>query len=546
MRRLSASKFTMPTPLARTFETLAKSRNNAATATLLAALDSRDSAVFDGAIVALVRRSSKPGHLAVLRRWHTLSPELKAAVDQSEGRMGGALHDALLSTDEQLFANAAEVAHESGEFDLAPTLITVAEQADDNRSRVATRLVIEMVERLAHAVTAEAASGYSRHPETIRKSVLESLERSVERFVVHGRRELIEAFVILAGPDCTALRMILESPHNPCYQTVVDMLNTSTNDDVLKLLTAFLAVQDAPAAVRNVAARRTDAAFVAALLAMPLDGLNVALLRNLDRVRSFACLESPDALCRRLAPAAQAAAMRLMALSGAGDEAKLEFAAALLARGSTQARVAACEALQLIPGQRSNDLVLAALADPDGDVQAAATRQLRDRHIPGTMAKLIELVASPHAAVQEAARHSLAEFSFENFMARYETLDDETRRSTGALVALVDVNALVQLEQEMSSLVRRHRLRAIEVAEIMGIVPKVAHALVERLDDEDHVVRAAAAAALAECTALNVRDALINALGDRSHAVQTAARDSLRTLGVEVGVAGPAAALEEI
>ena len=41
--------------------------------------------------------------------------------------------------------------------------------------------------------------------------------------------------------------------------------------------------------------------------------------------------------------------------------------------------------------------------------------------------------------------------------------------------------------------------------------------------------------ALAECTASDVRDALLDALDDRSFAVQMAARDSLRTLGVEVG-----------
>jgi hypothetical protein len=531
----------MPTPLERTFETLARSRNDAATAVLLATLDAQEKPLADGAVLGLVRRRSKAGHTAVLSRWHLLSPELKRAVDQSEGRMGGALQEALLHGDDQLFANACEVAHESGEFDLAPTLITIAEQVDGTRSRVATRLIGEMVERLVHARGGEGEiGGYTRHPETIRKRVLDSLERSVERFVVHGRRELIEAFVVLAGPESPTLRTILESPHHPCCQTVVDMLNTSTSADVLQLLTDYLATDEAPAAVRAVASRRTDAAFVAALLAMPLAPLP-GLVKNLGRIKGFACLSSPDAVCKRLAPAAQAAAMRIVALSGATDESKVNFAAALLARGAAPARVAACQALEPISGQRSNELVLAALSDSDGDVQAAATRQLRSRHIPGTLAKLIELVASPHEAVQIAARESLAEFSFENYLARYETLDDDTRRTTGALVALVDVHALDQLKLEMASLVRRRRLRAIEVADVMGVTARVADALVERLDDEDHLVRAAAAAALGDCSAMDVRDALVAALGDRSHAVQSAARDSLRNLGLEAAALAAAA-----
>ncbi len=530
----------MPTPLERTFEALARSRNDAATAVLLAALGSPDRAASEGAVLATVRRHSKAGHLAVLRRWNTLSPELKKAVDESEGRMGGALHDALLSADDQLFANACEVAHESGEYDLAPALIMVAELPDPVRSSAATRLIAEMVERLAHATSSEEPGGYSRHPETIRKSVLESLERSIERYAVHGRRELVEAFVVLAGADSPALRSILEMPHHSCHQTVVDMLNLSTTPDVLAVLVSYMTTQDAPAAMRTVAARRTDAPFVMALLSMELAPPSPLLSKNVNRIKSFACLASAESVCKRLAPASQAAAMRLVAMCGAGDEAKLDFAAALLARGSELARVAACEALAGISGQRSNDLVLAALADEDGDVQAAATRQLRDRHIPGTMAKLIALVSSPHAAVQSAAREALTEFSFENFVARYETLDNDVRRQTGALVALVDVDAPLRLRQEMESLVRRRRLRAIELAEVMGLTPKVADVLVERLADEDHMVRAAAAGALSECTALDVRDALLAALGDQSFAVQSAARESLRVLGVEVAAgSGP-------
>ena len=74
----------------------------------------------------------------------------------------------------------------------------------------------------------------------------------------------------------------------------------------------------------------------------------------------------------------------------------------------------------------------------------------------------------------------------------------------------------------------------------------MADALVERLDDEDHMVRAAAADALADCTAMDVRDALLAALGDRSFAVQNAARNSLRSLGVEVAAERPAGLQESV
>jgi HEAT repeat protein len=140
--------------------------------------------------------------------------------------------------------------------------------------------------------------------------------------------------------------------------------------------------------------------------------------------------------------------------------------------------------------------------------------------------------------VVEAAREALSEFSFDSFVAKYETLDNETRRATGALVARVDQNALPRLREELASMIRRHRLRAVEIAGLMDVIPQVADALVERLSDEDHMVRAAAAEALQCCTGADVRDALVEALSDRSFAVQSAARSSLRNMGVEVAAAG--------
>jgi HEAT repeat protein len=534
------------TPLELTLDTLARSQNDAATPVLLAALESTDRRVFESAVIAGARRRGKKTHIAILERWHQLSPELRRAVEQkNDGRMGGALHDALLSPDDQMFFNACDVAKASGEFDLVPTLISVAEQADERRSGIATELVRGLIDRLMHSEEDGGEGGYSRHPETIRRSVLESLERSIERFALHGRRALVEGFVELAGPDDLSLRTILDSPLHPCYQTISETLELSVSDGLVGLLTAYLVGYEAPLAVRNVVARRTDGTFVAALLSMPIDATNAVLAKNMGRIKSLACLASAEAACRRLPPPAQAAAMRLVALCGAGEEAKLDFAAVLLAQGADVARIAACESLQRISGQHSNELVLAALDDDNGDVQAVATRQLRDRHIPGTMARLIELVASPHPQVQAAARESLAEFSFENFLARYEVMDDDARRSTGEVVTKVDLTAIDGLKQELSSLVRRRRLRAIEVAAAMGVTARVADALLDLLQDEDHMVRAAAVSALADCSPMDVRDALLEALGDRSHAVQSAARDSLRALGFEASVAGANAKREE-
>jgi HEAT repeat protein len=515
-------------PLQRTVDALAKSHNEAATPTLVAALATSSVEVFDGVVRALCARRSKVGHTAVLRYWDALTPSQKLVVEKSRCRMGVALREALLDGDDKLFAAAHEFVEASGDYDLVPTLVMVAERTCGERADAAVALTLNLVDQLCRWIASDREPVLGRDPETIRYCVLESLERSVERFRHHRRVELLEAFVVLAGPDSTTLRHILDGTHHPCHQSVVQSLTTSASPNVLRLLTTIFAYREAPQAVRNVIAKRTDQPFIDALLALPLDSKNLLFCKNLARTKSIACCEANPAILAQLTDEQQAAAMRLLAASGASDDRKLSLAEFLLKHGPVDARIAACESLRAITGQRANQAALRALEDADGDVQAAAVRQLRERRIPGALNKLLEFVEHPHPAVSLAARDSLWEFTFENYAARFELLDDEARQTMGARVALVDPTAVSRLRTELGNPARRLRLRAIEMIAAMGLGPKLSDALVERLRDDDPLVRGAAADLLQYSTADDVRNALLAAIDDRRVAVQLDARTSLR------------------
>ena len=532
-------------PLQRTIDALAKSRNEAATPTLVAALDAGAPEIFDGAIRALCARRSKAGHLAVLQRWELLTPSQKLIVEKGRCRMGAALREALLDGDDRLFAAAHEFVEASGDYDLVPTLVMVAERTCGERADAAVQLTLSLVDQLCRWLAADREPVLGRDPETIRFCVLESLERSVERYRQHRRPELLEAFVVLAGPDSAALRAILNSPHHPCYQSVVQSLTTSVSPNMLELLTTFMAFKDAPQAICNVVGKRTDQPFINAILAMPIDSKNVMLRRNLARTKSLACCEANPAILAHLSGDQQASAMRLLALSGASGDRTLSLIDFLLRHGPTVARLMACEALRPLTGASANQLALLALQDGHDAVQAAAARQLRERSIPGAMNKLLELIDSPHEVVRRAARDSLWEFTYDNFTARFDLLDLDARRTMGERVARVDPESPTRLTADMSNPARRLRLRAIEMSAAMGLLPKVADALIERLADEDHVVRAAVADALQHCTAEDVRNSLLNALKDRSAAVQMAARNSLRALGADAPRSGAATLSEK-
>ena len=519
----------MTTGLATTFDSLVASRNSAANPVLLAALNNSDTSISDGALQAIVARRNKAGHLAVLERWHQLSAKQREFLQEGRGRMSGALRDAVLSEDDQLFANACELVEHFKEFDLVSTLVTLAENQKNKHAAHATELILRLVQQLSEMVHGARDYEDRRDPESLCRFVLESLERSVERYRTHKRTELIEAFVILGGPSSSVLRQILDEPHHPCYLTVINTLTSSQSTGVIELLLLSLQSELTSLNLLNVISKRDDPKFVGLFLEFADQEITAKVAKNLHRIRSFAWLQAGERGYDSFDEKNQARCIKLVAASGVKPDEFLDLLESILKRGEPAARWAACEALASIPGDRGNTLVLNAVEDTDADVQAAATRQIRDRHVPGAMAILLKQIDSPHEAVRAATCEALSEFSFANFLAGFEGLHDDSRRTTGALVKKVDPQTVSSLLAEMEEQSRKRRLRAVEMAEVMELVPQVVEGLLLLLEDEDHMVRAASADTLQFCPTAEVQNALRQAANDRSSSVQNAAKSSLAT-----------------
>jgi HEAT repeat protein len=159
-----------------------------------------------------------------------------------------------------------------------------------------------------------------------------------------------------------------------------------------------------------------------------------------------------------------------------------------------------------------------------------ALAQLRPRGIPGALAILLERIDSPHHVVREAARESLAEFNFKRFLAAYDMLEEDVRRSTGLLVKRIDAQAIPQLRQELSSTSGRRRKRGLAIARTLQAVDAVEDTICELLAEDDHLIRAEAAMALGDCDSATARAALELALEDNSVAVREAVVESLARL----------------
>ena len=178
--------------------------------------------------------------------------------------------------------------------------------------------------------------------------------------------------------------------------------------------------------------------------------------------------------CRRIMDqiddAGQHSAVRFVMASGIPRQQALGLVETILLHGKPGGRREAARALGEFQGADANGLAMSALADPDPQVQANIIPQLRGRGIPGVLPSLMEVVESPYTVVRKAARESLAEFSFKRFVAAFDMLDEDVRRSTGLLVKKIDVQSVSLLNDELKSPIRTRRLRGLVIARTIDAV----------------------------------------------------------------------------
>ncbi len=530
--RSASSTYKFAQGLEKTFQLLGKTTNEAAVSVLVPALDSAHQVIQDGALRALLGRRSQIGHRAVLTHLHTAGPSWRDIIEANRGRvMTYTLRGAVLGADPQLCINACRAILWLREYDLVPTLLTALEDDTNPRAKLAAETLLALADRLFEDL-ASSPSDYvdRRDPQMVRQRFAGSLEASVRRFGQHERCEVMNAFLLLTHRENVTLKQVLQDPHHGVFLTMVDGLLHNPHAGVIQLLLSFLDDPHAPSAAISVLARRNDFLFVRALLRKVANPITPVMAKNLKRVESFAWLRDDPAALGQLDDAAQHALVPLTIASSIPRLKVFRIIEYLIRNGKPAGRISAAEALAHFTGVEADLLVMHALADPDPRVQAAVLTQIRQRGTPGALPHLIEMADSPHECVRQAARESLSEFSIDRYLAAFDQLDEDVRRTTGKLVRKINPHAARVLAKELRIRSRPRRLRALAIADTMEVFAQLEDALIELLADDDHLVRGEAARALAHCPTSTARHALLEALSDRSISVQEAAEKSLAAL----------------
>jgi HEAT repeat protein len=533
MPRPTAPKSSAKTGLNATFDVLWKTHNESAVKLLLDALDSPLTTVRDGALESLLKRRTMIGHREIIGRLPTMDSKSREIIAEYLRYLGRGLRDAILSSDPKKFATGCGAALEFRDYDMLPTLLHVAEHEGHVHQQAAAQHVLRLAELLYDDLAKGKNSADGRDPGLMRKHTLHSLEQSLARFPQHKRQEVVEAFLLLVPRDYPALQNILADPMHVAYLCVIDLLTRSPRPGVVRLVLSFLDDTQAPSTVIKLFGRRNDRKFLEHFLHKIGSQPSAAAAQNLHRIETISWLPDQVSLLDELDEAAQHGAVQLVLASDVHRDLKFKLIEHLLRFGKPVGRRAAAAALAIFHGAEANQLAQEALTDPDPQVQAQVLMQIRARGVPGALPLLLSMLDSHYEVIRNAARRSLEEFTFDRFLAAFDSLDDHVRFTTGPTVRKVDPAAAHRLREEFEARSRTRRIRALAMVSVMGMVPQFETQIIQRLTDEDHLVRAEAAKALAQCPTEHARRALHAAQRDRSIVVQEAATQSLQHWGFD-------------
>lgn len=519
----------MPVGLNATFQYLVNARNDVADEILLAALDSPHAPIRDLALRAVLDRRTAVGHHEVFRRLPSLDEHCREIISERPDRLVQVVADAITSGDAQQCAEACDAVLSFRLYDALPVLIGVLSVEGSPHRQKAAQTILELTELFYAALSNPQEHARRRDLDTVRNRITSALEEGAGKYVKHGSMEVLESFLLISKQQNVVLRRILQHSQESCHGALIQALTSSSRGGVLRLLLGFLEDPQMPHVIKTIIASRVDTKFLENLLAMVTSG-SKNCEESLARFDGFAWAKPGHPVLAAMSGPCQARAVTLLMASSIKRKELLELMAYLLQEAKPEGRRAAAEAFHQFKGPEADVAVIKALNDEDPVVRAHVIRQLRPRNVPQAMSLLIRMVDTPHAEVREALRDALPEFSFRHFIINFDHMGEELVATAGHLVRKIDVEAPDLLRTEMECLSPVRRRRAILAAGAMGMIRELEESVIKLLSDDDHMVRIAAAKALADCDTMPSWDALRDALLDRSVIVQEAAERSLHRI----------------
>ncbi len=501
-----------------TFDTLGKTRNEAAVEVLLAALWCDDAKTRGRALSTLLCRTEARACQKVLAGWDRLQAEELHALKQKKNWMAATIEQALVQGGQDV-ARAIRAARS---LELTAVIGQLVMLAESSGSRPIRTLASDAILDIARPLGREARA--DRDQPTVRSPVLARLADSVRRFSMHHNEKLVDAFLLVATWGDGDFRQLI-SENSPQRDLIFKRLDESPCDSVNELLAGFIRRRRIPDRIAPIIKNRQHKNFRDALLVTIGNEPSATALRNLREIGLPDCCQGGETLMRELPPQCRAAMAHLSTATESDLLRNLHVVATAAEYGGPgcEAAAAVCFTRSEVPD--IDTWMRAALPVADGDqTTIAANENAR------LLQRLIHLLDHPEAALVRGVRRILGPLHTEEMLHHLESLRPRSRRKLGQIITIIDPDALDRVRDALRHPVLGNRLAAIAAADALALVDLLSDSF-ERISRQDHQeARIRAAEAMSEATGQQtlallremvdlpespVRDAAIAALGRR-------------------------------
>jgi HEAT repeat protein len=179
------------------------------------------------------------------------------------------------------------------------------------------------------------------------------------------------------------------------------------------------------------------------------------------------------------------------------------------------------------PRGASVSLLRTMLSDPDERIVRMAARELVRRRPPDMDQILIQLMTVAPESVRRVIGRSVGQVGFESFWNRFDRLDKVTRRNAGRAMFKVLPDALQRLERRLRGGPVDQRLKAMSIAQELGVAEALANVLLQACHDPAPKIRSKAVAVLATINVVPPEQLLDKVLNDNDPRVRANAIEVL-------------------
>lgn len=501
-------------PNARTFETLQKSRNEAAVATLSTGLSSNNRDIRHLSVKALAHREGIDAERAVLMHWDEYDQRDIDFLHQRSGKFAnavtsmvelGSLHEKTL---------ALKVISDIELSDAAALLVDMVLDSDGELKESAQQSLLELCKRWGKASRAR------KNVPSARIKMLNRLTQTLMTFDEHRNSALVDAWLSLVSWEDAVLRSVITDPTHAAFSIVTMRFRESDNESVLQLLGGYLWRRSVPRRIESALVKRTEIQLAYEIEGLLDDDNKPTAINRLRNLPPLACFQQVSEMADQLDTPQHRRLWTLVAASIDDIDVVMQCALKLSKNESSVCRRAAASMITHCKRPEKDKFV--------GKMQALRMRADDPPNTGELATEIVQWVKSPSTVLQKAAKALFSDFTITNLIGEIRHWPAQMCKVTAKIVALVETDPTDRLRRELQNSVPTARLAALQVTKLIGAGNELIDELMPMLDDPKLEIRVRVIDLLSELGHESLETMLPQLLADASTDIQDAAHRAVR------------------